>query len=176
VVRAEVRQEDLADELRIIEARGAEDDSAKRRAEAEAAVAAVIAKVAEHYTKPAETIAAFLAEWQEADRLAREARVPGPDRAQRQPAGTRDPDREVPFTAYIDENGNATEYPHRHRADGTIDRTKVRAQRTFYRTEPGATHLPRRLPPLAPLVNLPRYDEPGEHHRGDRAGRGNRWE
>lgn len=172
--RTEARQEELRSELADAEAREVETAQDNRRSEAEAAVAAVVAKVPKHYTEPAEQIAAFLAEWTEATRLAREAGVPGPDAAQRRPWASRMPDREVVTEAYVDDQGNATQNPHPYKPDGSVDRTRMRARRTFTRIEPGGLAPPRHLPPLAELVNLPLYGEVGEHHQGTRV-RSNRW-
>ncbi|WP_375408947.1 hypothetical protein [uncultured Methylobacterium sp.] len=175
VARCEARQEELGAELQAIEAREVEEAKGDLRAQAEAAVAAVLAKVGEGYTKPAETIAAFLAEWIEAERLAREAGVAGPDAAHRHRPGEGEPAYEEPFTAYVDENGNATQNPHPYRNDGMIDRTRERERQTFYRTVPAKVSCyPTSLPKLSSTVNLPRYADQGEHHRAEKPV-ANRW-
>ncbi|WP_267428047.1 hypothetical protein [Methylobacterium sp. GC_Met_2] len=176
--RCAVRLDDLADELAKSEAREAEDREreeaeakARRKVEAEAAVQAVVGRIPEGYNAHAEAIAAFLAEWSEAERLAAEHGIPGPQVASgRSVPATKvvTPDREQPFEAYADENGEPSQFAHGYAADGRIDRTKTREVRTFHRTIPGSTRHEGGMvrPGLVQLVNLPKALEDGWHAQG----------
>lgn len=171
--RAEQRREDLTAELRIHEAREAEAAQAGQRERAEAAVKAVVGRIGEGYAEPAAVIATFLAEWSQAERLAKAAGVPGPAMASGRNAtrtAITSPEHQEPFQAYLGEDGEVSVYPHPYRGDGTIDRSRTRELRTFYRTVPASTeyrggHTRTALPDL---VSLPRVAEDGSHH-GDAA-------
>ncbi|WP_419830618.1 hypothetical protein [Methylobacterium sp.] len=178
--RCDVRLADLADELAKAEAREAEDREreeaeakVRRKAEAEAKVAAVVEGIPEGYSAHADAIAAFLVEWSEAERLAAEHGIPGPQVASgRSIPATKvvTPDREQPFEAYVNEaqNGEPTQFPHPYKPDGTIDRSKTREVRTFHRTIPGSTRHEGGMvrPGLVQLVNLPKALEDGWHAQG----------
>ncbi|MCJ2099358.1 hypothetical protein [Methylobacterium sp. E-046] len=169
IARAEQRHEDLTVELRTAEASEAAAERATQRATAEAAVAAVIDRAAAEYSAPAATIAGFLTDWTEAERLAREAGIPGPaivsGRDARRP--TADPaERVESWEAYADEAGNPTSNPHPYKPDGSLDRTRTREWRTFRRTVPVTAYAAggHTRPALRETVRLPQLAEDGWHH------------
>ena len=160
IERADLKRPGVVEAIAAADAREAADAFARQQAEARAAVEAVIDRLAKEYEAPAKAIAAFLADWQRADEMARAAKVPGPDAQVRERAPEMiAPAGEDVILVYIDEQGRDTDQPFRPgsyglRPDLTPD-APTRPQRRRTRERPAKYDAGVYLGSLAGRANLP---------------------
>jgi len=160
----------LEAELRAVQKREAAAAKAADQASAAAMVQAIVDRVqGGEYDRHAAAIVTLLNDWAIAQGIAVKAGVPTPDDCLRYRVHTLEriaPAVCVPYTAYVDEDGQPTLNEHPYHRDGMmVDRSRVRERATFYREVEPERRVPAvftRLPSIHALVNLPSiaFDRP----------------